>query len=232
VPLALVFTPWSWATHGPFGLQFSRPLLYVVFYLAGLAVGARGLERGLLAPEGVLVRRWSLWLAGALFSYVLWMGLTALSIKENGGTVGLRVIVGVSFALACTTGCIAALSVCLRFAKTPSRVLESLSSNAFPIYVLHYPLVVWLQFALLGVALFAVMKAAFVLCTALLFAWGLAVVIGFVPEVSSLIGIERSRTRNLPGSAAGAGPGLAARAGLQRATVTKNVNRKLEDVTG
>jgi glucans biosynthesis protein C len=194
VPLALVFTPWRWATHGPFGLQFSRSLLYVVFYVAGLAAGARGFERGLLAPEGMLARRWGLWLAGALTFSVLWMGLTALSMKDNGGPVALRIMVDVSFALACTSGCLAALSVCLRFAKSHSRLLESLSGNAFGIYVLHYPLVVWLQYALLGVVLFAPMKAVFVLCTALLLAWALAVAIGSVPIASRLIGIEGSRT--------------------------------------
>jgi glucans biosynthesis protein C len=230
VPLALVFTPWSWATRGPFGLQFSRPLLYFVFFLAGLAVGARGFERGLLAPDGMLVRRWSLWLAGALTTSVLWMGLTALSMKENGGSVGLRVMVGISFAFACTSGCLAALSGCLRFAKTRSRVLESLSRNAFGIYVLHYPLVVWLQYALLGVALFAVMKAAFVLCAALLLAWALAVVIGSVPMGSSLIGIERSRSRMLAGSAAAADPAVPRIVGFHRSTVAENVNRELEDV--
>jgi hypothetical protein len=51
VPLALAFTPWAWVEHGPFGFQLSRPLLYAVFYLAGLGVGAHGLERGLLAAD-------------------------------------------------------------------------------------------------------------------------------------------------------------------------------------
>jgi glucans biosynthesis protein C len=229
-PLALIFTPWSWATHGPFGLQFSRPLLYFVFFLAGLAVGARGFERGLLAPDGMLVRRWSLWFVGAFIASFLWMGLTALSMKENGGSVGLRVIVGVSFAFACTSGCLAALSGCLRFAKTRSRVLESLSGNAFGIYVLHYPFVVWLQYALLGVALFAVLKAAFVLCAALLLAWALALAIGSIPMGSSLIGIERSRTRILPESAAAAEPAVKWIARLHRTTVRENVNRELQDV--
>ena len=62
VPLAIAFTPWNWSEHGPFSLQLSRPLLYAVYYLAGLGVGAHGLERGLLAPEGMLARRWSVWL--------------------------------------------------------------------------------------------------------------------------------------------------------------------------
>ena len=76
VPLALAFTPWTWSDSGPLALQYSRPLLYAVFYLAGLGVGAHGLDRGLLAPAGMLARRWAAWCAGALVSFVLWMGLT------------------------------------------------------------------------------------------------------------------------------------------------------------
>jgi glucans biosynthesis protein C len=199
VPLALIFTPWSWASHGPFGLQFCRPLLYAVFYLAGLGVGAHSFERGLLAQEGMLARRCSLWLAGALALFVLWMALMGLSMRENGGPAGLPVAVDLSFALACTSGCLAVLAGCLRFARRRSRVLDSLSGNAFGIYVLHYPFVVWLQYALLGVALFALMKAAIVLCAALVLAWTASVAMGFSPIGSRLIGVERSRMgpRNL-----------------------------------
>ena len=110
-------------------------------------------------------------------------------------------------------------------------MLDSLSSNAFGIYVLHYPFVVWLQYALLGAALFAVIKAAFVLCAALVLAWGLAVAIGVVPMGASLIGVERSRTRILPGSAAVADAAITRIAGSHRPTVAEKMNRELEDVT-
>ena len=42
------------------------------------------------------------------------------------------------------------------------RALDSLSANAYGMYLVHYVFVVWLQFALLDVALFAVGKAAIV----------------------------------------------------------------------
>lgn len=180
VPLALVFTPWRWANQGPFGLQFSRPLLYAVFYVAGLAIGVGGFERGLLAPGGRLARRWGIWLVAASAFFVLWMALTALGMKDDGGgPLALRAAVGVSFALACASSCLAALAGCLRFAVQRSRVLDSLSNNAFGIYVWHYPFVVWLQYALLGVALFAIGKAAIVLGAALLLAWGAALAVRF-----------------------------------------------------
>ena len=192
VPLALVFTPWRWASYGPFSLQFSRPLLYAVFYVAGLGIGAHGLERGLLTPEGILARGWSAWLAGAFAFFLLWMALTGLGMTEKGGgPFGLRAIVDISFALACTSGCLAAMAGCLRFATRRSRVLDSLANNAFGMYLLHYPFVVWLQYAFLGMALFAIAKAMIVLGVTLLLAWAMAFTMSFAPVGSRLIGVER-----------------------------------------
>lgn len=192
VPLALLFTPWSWTNHGPLGLQFSRPLLYGVFYLSGLALGANGLGRGLLSPDGPLARRWTAWLGSASGLFLAWMALTGLSINETGGgPLLLRVLVDLSFVLACASGCLAALALCLRFAVFRSRSLASLSANAYGIYLLHYPFVVWLQYALLGVALFALGKATIVLGLTLLLSWTIAVGLSFVPLGCRLIGVER-----------------------------------------
>ena len=192
VPLAIVFTPWDWFNHGPFAFQLCRPALYTVFYLAGLGIGAYGIERGLLAPEGMLARRWAVWLVGALTAFVLWMGLTALAmIDVKTSRLGLRVAVDASFAVACASGCFFVLAGCLRFATTRSRILASLSDNAFGIYALHYGFVVWLQYAFLGEELPAIAKAVLVFGGTLLFAWTTAIVLRLVPLGSRLIGAER-----------------------------------------
>ena len=47
VPLALIYSPWTWFQYGAFAFQWCRPLHYTVYFFAGVAVGAYGLERGL-----------------------------------------------------------------------------------------------------------------------------------------------------------------------------------------
>jgi peptidoglycan/LPS O-acetylase OafA/YrhL len=216
VPLALAFTPWDWSNGGPLSFQLSRPLLYAVVYFAGLGIGALGLERGLLAPEGMLARSWAVWFAGALAAFLAWMGLTALAMTYTpSAPLGLQVVVDSCFALACASGCFFVMGACLRFATMRSRMLASLANNAFGIYLLHYPFVVWLQYALLGVALFAIAKAMVVFGGALLLAWAAAIVMRLVPFGSRLIGAERLVRRpasssagslrgTLPGALAGA----------------------------
>jgi peptidoglycan/LPS O-acetylase OafA/YrhL len=198
VPLALAFTPWDWSDHGPFALQLSRPLLYAVFYLAGLGIGAYGLERGLLAPDGLLARRWGVWLAGSLAAFLLWMGLTGLAMIYHTAPLGLQVVVDISYALACASGCFFVMAACLRFVTLRSRLLASLADNAFGIYLLHYVFVVWLQYALLGIALLAIGKAAIVFGGALLLAWGAAIAMRLVPIGSRLVGAERIVWTGLP----------------------------------
>ena len=189
VPLALVFTPWDWSNSGPFAFQLSRPLHYAVFYFAGLGIGVHGIGRGLLAPEGMLARHWARWLAGAFSAFLLWMGLTALAmIYTRLAPLSLRVAVDVGFVLACASGCFFVIAACLRFATLRSRILTSLSNNAFGMYLLHYVFVVWLQYALLGVALFAIAKAMIVFGGTLLLAWVATVAMRIVPFGSRLIG--------------------------------------------
>jgi hypothetical protein len=67
IPLALVFNPFRWTQFGPFFFQTSRILHYLVYFLIGAGAGASGLECGLLARDGTLARRWSLWAGASLW---------------------------------------------------------------------------------------------------------------------------------------------------------------------
>jgi peptidoglycan/LPS O-acetylase OafA/YrhL len=196
VPLALVFGPFSWSDRGPFSLQLSRPLLDAVFYFAGLGIGAYGLDRGLLAAKGMLACHWKIWLALALAFLVLWMGLTSVVLSDAASApLVLRLSVDICFAAACATGCFLMLSVCLRFGAVHSRIFGNLSKNAFGLYLFHYIFVVWLQYALLSVALFAIAKAAFVFGGTLLLALATTNAMRFSRVGSLLIG-EQSLVSN------------------------------------
>ena len=195
VPLALAFSPLSWANSGPFGLQSSRILLYIVVYCAGLGVGAAGLEAGLLAPRGRLVRHWPRWLAGAGATYMLWIAFAAFAMRPGvEAPIWLQIPMDISFAIACTAGWLGALALCLRFGAVRSPILRSLSENAFGIYVVHYGFVVWLQYALLGVAAPAIVKVAMVFTGSLVLSWGLVSALRLTPFGSFLVGGERTFT--------------------------------------
>jgi hypothetical protein len=161
VPLALAFTPWTWFDTGIFAVQLCRPLHYAVYFFAGVGIGVEGIGRGLLSTDGALARRWPLWLAAALASLLLWMGLTGLTLNGEAFS-GLQIADDSSFVLACAAGCFFLLALSLRFSTMHSPILDHLAVNAYGLYLVHYVFVVWLQYALLTTSLFAVVKAAIV----------------------------------------------------------------------
>jgi peptidoglycan/LPS O-acetylase OafA/YrhL len=172
VPLAAVFAPWQWAQVGPFAFQPSFAPQYVIYFFAGLCIGACGLERGLLAADGALARRWARWLAASPAAFVLWIIPTALMVTRPGETLpGLQLVADLGFVLCAATSCLGLSAVFLRFAAVPAPLFASLSEHAYGIYLVHYVFVIWLQYLLLGVALFAVAKAAIVFAGTLILSW-------------------------------------------------------------
>jgi peptidoglycan/LPS O-acetylase OafA/YrhL len=76
--------------------------------------------------------------------------------------------------LVVATACLSFAAVFLRFGGARSAFTDSLSENAYSIYLVHYVFVVWLQYALLEATLPALVKAVLVFVGALLLSWGVA----------------------------------------------------------
>jgi glucans biosynthesis protein C len=174
------FTPWQWINFGPFAFQPFFVPQYAVFFLFGLAIGSRGLERGLFASEGRLAERWGRWLASALASFALWIALAALIV--GGHTIpGLQIGSVLAQELFTATACFAAAAIFQRFAARPWPILDSISENAYGIYLFHYAFVLWMQYLLLGAALPAIAKAALVFGVTLSMSWAATTAICSVP---------------------------------------------------
>jgi peptidoglycan/LPS O-acetylase OafA/YrhL len=171
VPLALAFSPMRWSASGPFALQFSRPGLYFVYFFAGIALGKFVAEGDLLAPSGALARHWITWAIVAVAGFCCWAGATSLTIPSwNDAPFVARLAASAAFPIACAAGGLFLIAICVRFSGRHA-VLDSLSGYAYGIYLIHYVFVVWLQYALLGAALAAPVKAAVVFCVALVASW-------------------------------------------------------------
>ena len=192
VPLALAYSPFTWLNVGAFSLQLSRPLCYLVYFLFGFAVGARDLDHGLLACDGALARGWLAWLAAALICFVLWALPTSATMTDwSAAPLVLKLAAALGFVAACAAGSMFSLAVCLRFARGRTRAFDSLSTNAYGMYLVHYPFVVWLQYSLLGVKLFAIGKAVIVFGGALTMSWAVTAAMAGMPLVSKLIATRR-----------------------------------------
>jgi len=201
-PLELIFTPWAWENYGPFSVQLCRPLHYLVYFFAGYLLGVNGLDRGLLDCDGALARRWPMWLAAAVAGFVLWALPTSQMLDGRQAPMLVQIASGIGFAIACATGALSFLAICLRFALARTRMLDSLSANAYSIYLIHYVFVVWLQFAMLPFTLFAIGKAAIVFAGALVMSWTASIVVGNVLDGTQVAQVKRWLRANLDSGAA------------------------------
>jgi peptidoglycan/LPS O-acetylase OafA/YrhL len=187
IPLALHFSPLNWTAFGPFTFQTSRILHYLAYFLIAVGVGAWGMDRGLLAPDGKLARRWPLWVLAALVFFAAATAVTLIALTSGSQSQGLAIAADAGFVLSCAASCFAFLALFLRFARSSSRLFDSLSANSYAIYLVHYAFVNWLQYALLPASLPAVVKWAIVLAGALGLSWATAATIRRIPSVARVV---------------------------------------------
>ena len=177
LPMAAAFTSFHWASFGPFFVQTSRIFLYAIYFFVGIALGAHGLERGLLSRENALARRWPLWVFVALFAFAASLVAFVVGVLPTLAKGGPGPVVGAvsnfAFVLSCAASSLLFLALFVRFARRPNRVMDSLSANAFGIYLVHYACVSWLQLALLPAPLSGAGKGTLVFIGAVLLSWGL-----------------------------------------------------------
>jgi len=168
VPLTLVYGPFDWFERGLFSVQKSRPLLYGVYFFAATAVGAAGLGGGLLAPGAALVRRWRRLAALSPLMLFAWMGLTGVTLSfPLFAPLTMRVLSGLAYVGASVAGVMLLMALVTRFCGERIGWLEPLSRNSLGIFILHYAPLVWMQYALSGAPLPAMLKALIVFLVAL-----------------------------------------------------------------
>ena len=187
VPMSLVFTPMAWAALGPFTFQTSRLFHYFVYFVTGIGVGAWGIERGLLAPDGQLARRWWRWMLRAALAYTAVVAIVIAALTAPAHETLWAVTGGFTFALSCAASGFAFLGLFVHFAKKPRRVFDSLRDNAYGIYLVHYAFVAWVQYLLLPASMPGLVKGLVAFLGALALSWGFTAALRRIPAVARLI---------------------------------------------
>lgn len=185
-------SPFAWFTWGPFTVQTGRVALYAVYFGFGCALGAggRGITAAWMAPTGPLARRCATWqtVAGVVFAAFV-AALIALFVTGGSGQPEpfAAVAATILFAVTGVTTTFATLASFARWGHRANVQTASLTRSAFGMYLVHYPIVTWLQFALLGVALPGLVKAALVTSLAIGASWGAVVLLRRLSGVARTI---------------------------------------------
>lgn len=173
VPMAMWLGPYTWTGIGPFDFQESRILLYSGYFILGALAGNTTSGEGIFSNK--FIKQWPLWIAVCLLMYTL---LTVIpgpltQMVEHGklpSLAGWQIYYAI-YVLSCTFSCIAFLTSFKALIHSPKGWWNSLSANAYSIYLVHYIFVVWCQYALLSVSAPAFVKFIITFVVALAGSW-------------------------------------------------------------
>jgi len=189
VPMVAVFGPAAWTSIGPFQFQTARLCHYAVYFFAGIGVGAYGIDRGLLAPDGKLARHWGRWTLAMLVIFVASIASTLMAMSRRGALSPgpANVIGGFGFGLTCGAISFAFLDLFVRLFNRWTPIFDSLSDNEYGMYLIHYMFVSWLQMTLLAIALGPITKVGAVFSGVLLLSWGTSAGLRRLPAIGRIV---------------------------------------------
>ena len=173
IPGRVYFGPGRWFSFGPFDVQAGRVLFYASYFFIGAGIGAANFDRGLLSPEGRLAKSGWGWAIVTLVPYCLMWVLIYIKREILGNPVFLpdwyEASYGLFFAAFSAAILFAILAYFLRFKQSGWSILDPMQADAYGMFLVHYPIVLWLQYWLFDYDLPAIVKAlvAFVLTVAL-----------------------------------------------------------------
>ncbi|MBN1977641.1 MAG: acyltransferase [Anaerolineae bacterium] len=180
LPLGLVGSHYWWVTLGPFDVQPIRLGLYFAYFLLGIVLGTGQRWQKVGWPK-----YWGAWFIVGLFSFFVYMGVFG-EIFQLPALVS-QVMLGVTFAASCTGASMGFLGAFRRFVRRPHPIFDNLSANAYGIYLVHYAIVLWIQFALLSASWPAWIKFSAVFFGGLALSWGVSELVRWIPVVRRVL---------------------------------------------
>src|ERR1700759_99170 len=190
VPASWLFGAYSWTGFGPFAFQESRLLLYFGFFIFGSILGASDIEKGLFSSGSGFMKYWRVWLWACVIFYMLLLVLEVLGRQGFGQKLGewpSKIIYGCVYAGSTCFSSLAFLSLFRKFTRRASSFWDSLTRNAYCIYLVHYIFVLWCQYELLHVELPAFIKFLITFVISMLVSWQVSIFLRKIPVVKKYV---------------------------------------------
>lgn len=173
IPGRVYYGPGSWFEFGPFSVQHGRVLLYATYFFFGAGLGAA--RDGLLGAGGKLSKsRWE-WIAAALVPYCLMWVMIYVKRGILGNPAELpdwyEATYGLFFAAFSVAIMFAILGYFLSFKQTGRSILDPLQAEAYGMFLVHYPIVLWLQYWLFDLDIPAIAKGLVAFLLTVILSW-------------------------------------------------------------
>lgn len=125
----------------------------------------------MLRPNGPLAKFWWIWITIGIISYIIALIFYGIDL----------------FTVICMAVSLGLMGFFIRYVRKRNIFFESLSRNSYGIYIVHYPIVVSLQYLLLKLDCLVFYKPWIVLVAGLFLSWGFISLIRLIPFVRKVI---------------------------------------------
>jgi hypothetical protein len=191
IPGLVYYGPSNWFEFGPFSVQHGRVMLYATYFFFGAGIGVQYLDRGLLAADGRMAKvSWD-WMMLALVPYCLLWVLIFIKREMLGNPSPLpnwyEGIYAVCFTIFSVAIMFLILAYFLRFKHSGWSILDPMQADAYGMFLVHYPIALWLQYWLFDYDLPAIVKAAVGFVLTVAFSWALTRALRQVPAASKVL---------------------------------------------
>ncbi|MGY3457873.1 hypothetical protein ACVWW5_003323 [Bradyrhizobium sp. LM3.4] len=191
VPSLLYFGGSKWFELGPFSVQASRILLYFAYFFIGVSVGAANFDRGILSADGQLPKQRWLWVFATLIPYCLMWGMIYIKREVLGNPDPqphwYQAIYSTFFVLFSGSILLAILAFFLDQKAPGPNLLDRMQADAYGMFLVHYPIALWIQYALYDYSLPAIVKAAIGFVLTVILSWALTAGLRKIPGASHVL---------------------------------------------
>ena len=191
VPALLYFGGSKWFELGPFSVQASRILLYFAYFFIGVSVGAANFDCGILSAGGQLPKQRWLWVLATLIPYCLMWVMIYIKREILGNPDPqphwYQAIYSTFFVLFSGSILLAILAFFLHQKSPGPNLLDRMQADAYGIFLVHYPIALWIQYALYDYSLPAIVKAAIGFVLTVILSWGLTAALRKIPGASHVL---------------------------------------------
>ncbi|MGY4334277.1 hypothetical protein ACVWWG_008694 [Bradyrhizobium sp. LB7.2] len=191
VPSLLYFGGSKWFELGPFSVQASRILLYFAYFFIGVSVGAANFDRGILSADGQLSKQRWLWVFATLIPYCLMWGMIYIKREVLGNPDPqphwYQAIYSTFFVLFSGSILLAILAFFLHQKAPGPNLLDRMQADAYGMFLVHYPIALWIQYALYDYSLPAIVKAAIGFVLTVILSWALTAGLRKIPGASHVL---------------------------------------------
>jgi hypothetical protein len=166
-------------------------LLYATYFFFGAGIGVAYLDRGLQAMDGRMSKvSWDWMILAFVPYYLMWV---LISIKRDilGNPLRLPDWYEGSYAVCFTVFSVAILFLILayflRFAHSGRSVFDPMQADAYGIFLVHYPIALWLQYWLFDFNIPSTVKAPIVFVLTVAFSWALTRSLRQIPGAKKVL---------------------------------------------